>query len=115
MGLEHDLDVGMLAQLDARDGVRDPVLACLDLAQLQARYRREINPGFERRSFQRIDVELAAKVSERIRPALDLPLGRQSVRAERMDCIGHLSSHRFDPQRDCSPSLSLARDDAPSP
>jgi hypothetical protein len=82
VGLEDDLDVGMLAQLDARDGMRDPVLACLDLAQLQARDRREIDPALERGPLERVDVELTAEVSERIRPALDLPLGRQSVRAE---------------------------------
>jgi hypothetical protein len=52
----------VLAQPDARDAMGDSMLACFDLAQLQTRYGREIDPSFERGSFQRIHIELTAQV-----------------------------------------------------
>ena len=65
VGLEQDLDVGMLAGYGSRDSrVRDPVLACLDLAQLQLRNGGVVDPRFERRSLQRIDVELPAEIGQ---------------------------------------------------
>src|SRR5579859_1043899 len=84
VGLEQDLYEGVLACPCARNRMGDPVLANLDLAELQPRDSRVINPSFQRRAVKWIDVELAAKLSQCISPALDLPLGRQSGGTEGM-------------------------------
>jgi len=54
----------MLARPRPRHGVRDPMLASLDLAELQPRDGPEGDSPFERGGFQGIDVELAAKISQ---------------------------------------------------
>ena len=56
VGLEQDLDVGMFAVVARRGRVRDPVLARLDLAQLQFRDGGVVDPRFQRRSLERIDM-----------------------------------------------------------
>jgi hypothetical protein len=42
----------------------DSMLACLDLAQFQLRNGGVIDPSFQARGFQRIDVELTAKIGQ---------------------------------------------------
>ena len=64
VGLEQDLDEGMLAQFRAGSRVRNPMLARLDLAELQLRNRGVVDPRLERRSLQRIDIELAAEIGQ---------------------------------------------------
>ena len=44
--------------------MRDPMLADFDLAELQLRNGGVVDPRFERRRLQRIDVELAAKIRQ---------------------------------------------------
>src|SRR5215813_12810824 len=66
VGLEQDLDIGMLAAVALRSRVSDPMLACLDLAQLQLRNGRVVDSPFERRSLERVDIELAAEIGQRI-------------------------------------------------
>ena len=62
--LKQDLDVGMFAGFCTGHRVRDPMLAHLDLTQLQLRNRRVVDARFERRRFQRIYVKLAAKIRQ---------------------------------------------------
>jgi hypothetical protein len=42
----------------------NPMLADLDLAELQPRDGREVDSSFERGGFQGIDVELTAKIGQ---------------------------------------------------
>jgi hypothetical protein len=62
--LKQDLDVGMFAGFCTGYRVGDPMLAHLDLTELQLRNRRVVDPRFERRRFQRIYVKLAAKIGQ---------------------------------------------------
>jgi hypothetical protein len=64
VSLEQNLDVGVLAGMARRLGVRDPVLACFDLTQLQLRNGGVVDPRLERRRRERIDGEPAAEIGQ---------------------------------------------------
>jgi len=64
MSLEQDLDIRMFARPRARHGKGDPVLARLDLAELEPGNGRIIDAPLERGALQRIDVELAAEIGQ---------------------------------------------------
>ena len=64
MGLEQDLDVGVLAVVGRPGDVGDPMLAGLDLTQLQFRHRGVVDTPFQRRSLEGIDGELAAQIRQ---------------------------------------------------
>src|SRR6185312_17431214 len=66
VGLEQYLDERMAAGLGARRGMRQPMLTRLDLAQFQLRNRRVVDPALERRSLERVDVEMAAQIGQGI-------------------------------------------------
>jgi len=66
VGLEDDLDVGMLAGPDPPVGMRDAVLTDLDLAEFQPGHRGVVDPSLQRRRFHRIDVEPSAKIGQRV-------------------------------------------------
>jgi hypothetical protein len=89
VGLEHDLDEGMLSVSDPRIGTGDAVLAGLDLAELEPRYGGVVDPAFQRGSAERVDVEFTAKLGQRIGPVLNLRLRRQPGGAQRTEAIGH--------------------------
>jgi len=46
--------------------VSDTVLARLDLAKFQLRDSGVVDPPFQRRGLERIDMELAAEIGERV-------------------------------------------------
>jgi hypothetical protein len=62
--LKQYLDERMLAQFGACHRMRKPMLARLDLAELQLRNCRVVYPPFERGTFERIDIKLAAEISQ---------------------------------------------------
>jgi hypothetical protein len=64
VGLEQDLDVGVLAAVAAGNRMRDPMLARLDLAQLQLGNGGVVDPALQRRGLQRVNMELAAKIRQ---------------------------------------------------
>jgi len=61
VGLEQNLHIRMFAALAARSRLGDSMLAHLDLAEFQPRDGDVVDPPFERRSLERIDIELAAR------------------------------------------------------
>jgi hypothetical protein len=54
----------MFAAVALRLGMRDPMLACFDLTQLQFRNRREVDPRLKRRRFERINGKLTAEIGQ---------------------------------------------------
>src|SRR6266576_6959278 len=89
VGLKQYLDVGMLSRFCRRNGMCKPMLAGLDLAELQLRNSRVVDLPFQRRGLHRINIESTAKFRQRVGPALDLLLRCQSGGAKRTDAIGH--------------------------
>src|ERR1700749_4484820 len=89
VGLKQNLDKGVLAWSGLGNRMRDPMLADLDLTKLQSGNGRIVDPSLERRSVERIHVELAAQFRQRVGPAFDLPFGRQAGSAEGMHGIWH--------------------------
>src|SRR5258708_1740230 len=89
VGLEQYLDEGVLARVQPRSGMRNPVLTEFDLADLQARDSRIVDLSLEGRRAEWINVEMTAKFRQHIGPHLDLLVGSQSGGAKRTDGICH--------------------------
>ena len=64
VGLEQDLDEGVLAQFRPGSRMRNAMLARLDLAQLQLRNGGVIDPRLKRRGLHRVDIELTAEIGQ---------------------------------------------------
>src|SRR5882757_4863740 len=77
-----------------------PMLTRLDLTEFQPRNGGIVDLSFQRRRFQRINIKLTAKLSQRIGPPLDLLLRRQSGGAKRTDGIGHYPATDLRSKRD---------------
>ena len=72
VGLKQDLDVGMLARLDPRNRQGDPMLASLDLTDLQPCDSGVVDLRLERAAVQRVNVKLAAQFGQCSCPILNL-------------------------------------------